>query len=152
MLYSGRLLHKSVDWMKMHSGKLGTMPHSWISIYVVHFVTAWSVKYISFIHSALWEREEGPNPFLPARDHLWRAGESGRVKKGVEDIVSLLNRKLHNICSFAYREGVNGQLCVFVQKVLRPARQHDIIPFFTISSYFSAMVFHYSVTISFNVV
>lgn len=26
MLYSGRLLHKSVDWMKMHSGKLGTMP------------------------------------------------------------------------------------------------------------------------------
>lgn len=56
MLYSGRLLHKSVDWMKMHSGKLGTMPHSWISIYVVHFVTAWSVKYISFIHSALWER------------------------------------------------------------------------------------------------
>lgn len=114
MLYSGRLLHKSVDWMKMHSGKLGTMPHSWISIYVVHFVTAWSVKYISFIHSALWEREEGPNPFLPARDHLWRAGESGRVKKGVEDIVSLLNRKLHNICSFAYRGGVNGQLCLTV--------------------------------------
>lgn len=80
----------------------------------MHFVTAWSVKYISFIHSALWEREEGPNPFLPARDHLWRAGESGRVKKGVEDIVSLLNRKLHNIGSFAYREGVNGQLCLTV--------------------------------------
>lgn len=32
--------------------------------------------------------------------------------RGAEATVSLLNRKLHNICSLALREGVDSQLCV----------------------------------------
>lgn len=43
---------------------------------------------------------------------------SGGLRKwasetGAEAIVSVLNRKLHNICSLALREGVDSQLCVF---------------------------------------
>lgn len=34
------------------------------------------------VHLALWETEGGPIAFLPARDHQWRAGESGRVRRG----------------------------------------------------------------------
>lgn len=71
-----------------------------------------TVSYL-YVESALWEREGGPIAFLPARDHQWRAGESGRVRQGAEATVSVLNRKLHNICSLALREGVDSQLCVF---------------------------------------
>lgn len=75
-------------------------------------------------------REGGPNTYLPARDHHWRAGESGRVRQGVEAIVSVLNRKLHNICSLAFKRGVDSQLCVtecvLMLKDLYPDRQCDI--------------------------
>lgn len=67
---------------------------------------------ISCVCSQLCGTEGGPNTYFPARVHSWRVGESGRIREGVEAIVSALNRKLHNICSLAYREGVNGQLCV----------------------------------------
>lgn len=58
--------------------------------------------------------------------------ESGRVRRG-EAIVSVLNRKLHNICSLALREGVDSQLCVFrnvfwIKQNLHPDRRCDIQP------------------------
>lgn len=58
--------------------------------------------------------------------------ESGQVRRG-EAIVSVLNRKLHNICSLALREGVDSQLCVFrnvfwLKQNLHPDRRCDIVP------------------------
>lgn len=58
-------------------------------------------------------RRGGPDTYLPGRDRSRRAGESGRVRKGVEAVVWVLNRKLHNICSLAYGRRVNSQLCVY---------------------------------------
>lgn len=150
--------------MKMHFKKFGIHTRRCsVLIWVVDFValkaTAYVTKssllvkcvvlqFISCIQLAPWEREGGPNTYLPARDHSWRAGESGRVRKGVEAIVSLLNRKLHNICSLAYREGLNGQLCVaecvFMHNVLYPGRQCDIPLYFPNPWHLKATVWHYS--------
>lgn len=87
----------------------------------------------------------GKSQYIFACQGSLGAGESGRVKGGwgVEAIVSVLNRKLHNICFLAYREGVNVSECVFMQKVLHPDRRCDIPLCFPIPWNQKATLLHY---------